>query len=66
MLYWMQEKGLCSLSRPLTKPKECADLCAILLFLGKHYLSKKNDLHASPLVIVSFELGEMNELIKLH
>lgn len=43
----------------------CRLVCHIA-FLGKLYLSKKNDLHANPLVIVSFELGKMNELITLH
>lgn len=43
----------------------CRLMCHIA-FLIKHYLLKKNDLHASSLVIVSFELDERKKLIKLH
>lgn len=40
-------------------------LCCIA-FLGKDYLSEDNALPSSPLVVVYFELDEVDKLIKLH
>lgn len=59
-------EGIMLTEQTSNKTQRMCRLMCHIAFLGKHYLSKKNDLHASPLMIVSFELDEMNKLIKLH
>lgn len=59
-------EGIMLTEQTSNKAQRIRRLMCHIAFLIKHYLLKKNNLHDSSFVIVSFELDERKKLIKFH
>lgn len=59
-------EGIMLTEQTSNKAQRICRLMCHIAFLIKHYLLKKNNLHDSSLVIVSFELDKRKKLIKFH